>query len=419
MSHALRDDRVSVDDNTRVKGPPSSRPAKATAGVLLVFGLVAIAAVAWRTVADLPPGEAPGWIGQGLAALAFLLSGVFIVSRQPRNVIGWLLVIPGVLPSLSELVFIWLARMDPPPETASLPVWLAIWFTNWSWILLMFPIFLMLLTFPNGRLLSPRWRWVLVLIGVMTMTMLILTAMGRDMRVIAGETEIWSIPNPIGFLDETAVFDEAFFMVWSPALLTVTLAGVAAVVMRYRRGSTVERQQLKWPVLGVVSFGIVYGIGAISNRLTGWLDVLFGLVLAAIPVTVAIAVLRYRLYEIDRVLSRTVSYAVIVGLLAAAYFGVISLLSTFLPAQSDLTVAASTLAVAALFNPVRRRVQRWVDRRFNRSHYDALRVADEFTRSIRDEIDPSRIVDGWVDVTTATMQPATVGFWTRETRAQL
>jgi len=135
--------------------------------------------------------------------------------------------------------------------------------------------------------------------------------------------------------------------------------------------------------------------------------------MVALPVSIGVAVLRYHLYEIDRIVSRTVSYAVVVGVLAVVFFGVVTVLTSLLPAESDLAVAGSTLAVAALFNPVRRRVQAWVDRRFNRSRYDAQKVMDAFSGSLRDRVDPDGVVEGWVGAVSETMQPTTVGVWIR------
>ena len=130
------------------------------------------------------------------------------------------------------------------------------------------------------------------------------------------------------------------------------------------------------------------------------------------------AVLRYRLYEIDRIVSRTVSYALVVGLLAGAFLGVVALMSSLLPEESsDLAVAGSTLVVAALFNPLRRRVQGGVDRRFNRQRYDAQRVMDGFAFSLRDRVDPEEVMTGWVDVVSSTMQPDSIGMWVRDDEA--
>jgi hypothetical protein len=140
----------------------------------------------------------------------------------------------------------------------------------------------------------------------------------------------------------------------------------------------------------------------------------FMILSVGIPVSIAMSITRYRLYEIDRIVSRTVSYTLVVVILGAVYVGGVTWLTSLLPDQSQLVVAATTLAVAALFNPVRRRVQMWVDRRFNRSRYDTQRVMDRFAGSLRDQVDAEAVVDGWVGVVSETMQPTSVSVWVRE-----
>ena len=153
--------------------------------------------------------------------------------------------------------------------------------------------------------------------------------------------------------------------------------------------------------------------GAREDGALEWASALLLLGGSAIPISIGVAVVRYRLYEIDRLVSRTVSYAIVIALLAAVFAGLVTLVGSFLDTASDLAVAASTLAVAALFNPLRRRVQRGVDHRFNRSRYDSERVMSGFTSSLRDEVDPDEVLGGWLSVVINTMQPASVGAWVR------
>jgi hypothetical protein len=136
--------------------------------------------------------------------------------------------------------------------------------------------------------------------------------------------------------------------------------------------------------------------------------------MAAIPLAILLAVLRYRLYEIDRIISRTVTYVSVIALLGGVYLAGLTAMTTILPAESPLAVAGSTLAVAALFNPVRRRIQAWVDRRFSRSRYDAQKVMDRFAGSLQDRVDSEGLVNGWVGVVSETMQPASVSVWVRD-----
>jgi hypothetical protein len=196
-------------------------------------------------------------------------------------------------------------------------------------------------------------------------------------------------------------------------LIGFVLAAIVLVVRRSRRSLGVERLQYRWLLMGALVFLLTISAGQLipedSNAMLVW--IVGG---AAIPVAVGVAVLRYRLYEIDRIISRTVSYTVLVGLLAAVYVGGVTGLTSLLPDQSRLVVAATTLAVAALFNPVRRMVQGLVDRRFNRSRYDTQRVMDRFAGSLRDQVDSEEVVDGWVGVVSETMQPRSVSVWVRQ-----
>jgi hypothetical protein len=309
----------------------------------------------------------------------------------------------------------WLLSLDRAGATANPAVWLSLWFTNWSWVLLIYPIFHLLLVFPDGALLSPRWRWVVALEVVMVGFMVGSATFADELALITEEDEtLWSIANPIGFLPDS-FYQGVFGTVWTVGLLLLTVAGVVAVVLRFRSGTTVQRQQLKWPLFGVALFGISYGATAVTSGAatgTGW-DALFGLSLAAIPVSIAIAVLKYRLYDLDRIVSRTVTYALVAALLVAAYGLIVLGLGSFLGRDNPLAIAAATLAAAALFNPLRTRIRGWVDRRFNRSRYDAERVIEGFVSSMRDRVDPDGLVEGWIGVATETMQPTAVGAWVR------
>ena len=203
------------------------------------------------------------------------------------------------------------------------------------------------------------------------------TAFAQDLGVLVEDEQVWTVANPIGFLPND-LFDASLGIVWEVGLVVITIASVAAVVLRFRRGSTVERQQLKWPLLAVVLFGAVYAGASLDPELVGDGSILFGLSLAGIPISVAIAVLRYRLYAIDHIISRTVSWAVITAVLVAVFVaGVLGLQAALagVTQAPTLAVAASTLAAFALFQPLRRRVQHVVDRRFDRARVDAERTA--------------------------------------------
>jgi hypothetical protein len=299
--------------------------------------------------------------------------------------------------------------------TANPGIWLALWYVTWSWVLLIYPVFHLLLVFPGGRLLSARWRWVVgVEVAMVAFMVGSVTFAGQLALVDDNDQVVWSLDNPIGFIPKS-FFQEAFGLVWTIGLLFLTVAGLAAFILRYRSGSLLERQQLKWPLYAMAVWGIAYGITAASGGQgagTVW-DALFGISLAGIPIAVAIAVLRFRLYELDRLVSRTVTYAAIAVLLIATYGLIVLGLGSFLGRESPVAVAGATLGAAAVFTPLRARIRGRVDRRFNRSRYDAEQVIEAFVASMSGRVDPESVIEGWVGVVSETMQPVSAGAWVR------
>jgi len=193
----------------------------------------------------------------------------------------------------------------------------------------------------------------------------------------------------------------------------VLVAGAVSVVLRYRRSRGVERQQLRWVAFGgccaVLSQNVLLIPGVPDNVSTPASTLMF-----AVPVCIAVAVLRYRLYDLGRLVSRTVSYAVLTALLLGLYLALVSLATRLAPSGSSLAVAASTLAAAALFQPLRQRVQTVVDKRFNRARYDADRTLEEFTRKLRDEVDLEAVRVDLLRVVHDTVQPRAVGLWLKD-----
>ncbi len=351
-----------------------------------------------------------------VSMVAFVVCGALIVSRQPRNVVGWLLMIPGLALPASTLATNWLGAMPPPSEVTPL-LWLVLWTLSWSWILLIFPIFHLLLTFPDGRLLSPRWRLAVALEVAMVSIFLGFTAFAEDLGVLVEDERAWTIPNPIGFLPNS-MFDDSLGVAWQIGLIAITIASAAAVILRFRRGSTIERQQLKWPLLAVILFGAVYAGASLYPDLVGGGSVLFGPSLAGIPISVAIAVLRYRLYAIDHLISRTVSWAAITAILVAVFVaGVLGLQFALAGVTETPTfaVAASTLLAFGLFQPLRRRVQRVVDQRFDRARIDAERTAQGFGARLRDEVAIDMIAADLRTTVDRSVRPSTQGIWLRGT----
>lgn len=343
-----------------------------------------------------------------LSFYAFPLVGVVIAYRRPGNRIAWLCLVVGLAWGLDQtlwgLALSGLANPGtvPAPEilaTVADPMWVPGIFTVCTFILLLF---------PDGTLPSPRWTWLLWL------TSLVLPAT-YVVHIFQPETSSYGRPtiaNPMAvFGTETFETAQWVFMV---LLLACVVGSVVALTMRFRVSSGVQRQQLKWLASAGLLVGLAWMPAVILEQYVGEaLPILIGQFFVLIPLAIGFSVIRYRLYEIDRIISRTVSYGVVVAVLAGVFLGAVTVLSSFLPAESDLAIAGSTLSVAALFNPLRRRVQGWVDRRFNRSRYNAHRVADEFAGSLQHRVDPDEVLEGWVEAVEKTMQPAAVGAWVR------
>jgi hypothetical protein len=395
----------------RRRGGRTARLAWVVAGL----GLASVAVLGWVHLQDRQATtaiETVSRIALLVSLAAFILSGAVIVSRQPGNVIGWLLMIPGLTASLSELALRWLAGVTPPPTEVNPPLWLLLWATGIAWVALIFPIFHVLLTLPTGRLLSPRWRAAVVLELVMISVMALLAAFSADMGPLVNDVAVWRVPNPIGFVPGDDM-DGAFGTLWTLGLVTLSALGASAVVLRFRRGTRDERQQLKWPLLGGLVFGITYAGTAVQSGVVG---PLFALGIAAMPISIAIAITRYRLYDIDRLISRTVGWAIVTGILLAVFavpvIGLQAVVNDVTQGQT-VVVAASTLLAAALFQPVRGGVQRAVDRRFDRARYDGERVVARFGERLREHVDLDTLSSEVRHVADDTVRPTTSGIWLR------
>lgn len=284
-----------------------------------------------------------------------------------------------------------------------------------SWLLFFVSSFVLLpVWFPTGVAISKGWEWVPRLAAVGVALVYVGIALSEftcvQWAVEQGDqcVEFFSNPWGVSGLEET-MFESLFI---PPMLLAIP--AVVSIFIRFRRAADVERLQLRWFAFGVSSLVVTFvlfllvpvDLGNLENNV-------MNLLLIGVFLSIALAILRYRLYEIDRVISRTVSYGLVVGLLGLFFAVGAVWLPTTLEVENQLFVAATTLAVAALFNPVRRRMQSWVDHRFNRSRFVAEQVMEEFAGSLQGQVDPDGVVDGWVGVVEETMQPETVGVWVR------
>ena len=385
----------------------------ATLSVVLLVGGIALAQMTLSTVAERPYY---GSVTLSVLALAFSVVGAIIASRQPRNAIGWIFCSIGLVVSLSSLTGnyaeYWLARGSAPGNLAET----AAWFSSWSWSLLVYvPTSFLLLLFPDGRLPSPRWRpvaWCAALGLIGFLAGYVLTP---------GPLEDFpQIVNPYG-VDSPIL--EAVAVAGAILASASMVASAVSLIVRMRRAGRTERQQIKWLAYGgalVVGTVFVGGVIAVWIGEVGIAVISLGLL--GVPISTGVAIARYNLYDIDLIINRTLVYGSLTVLLASAYVGGVVGLQAFFRAlsgqESTLAIVASTLAIAALFGPLRRRVQAFVDRRFYRRKYDATHTLAAFNARLRDETDLNALRNDMVGVATRTMQPAHVSLWLRPETAQ-
>jgi hypothetical protein len=353
-----------------------------------------------------------------LFPIAFGVVGALILSRLTRNRIGWLLMVIGLALGVGGSLLSLAAGLDASRAgEPTFATFLLTWLNGWSWWLLMGPLLLILLTFPTGQLLSPRWRWVVGLIALLFVIFIALVTLSPEWQ---DPNTGAVLPNPLGVNLLPADFTfETIQVPWVIALTTTVALCVLSVLVRYRRSGIIEREQLKWFLFAcalLIAIFSVIGILFTSVDPPPWTGVLFNIVLAFIPVSIGIAILRYRLFDIDVIIRRTLTYGLVTALLAFVFFGSVILLQQLFAGltgsgQNELVTVLSTLAIAALFVPLRNRVQDTIDRRFNRKKYDAQQVLNDFANTVRDETDLERLTARLVEVVDETMQPSSVSMW--------
>ena len=356
----------------------------------------------------------PGfYLALTVAFTAFMVVGAVIVAHRPGNALGWIFSAIGLLSSAGVLAmeyaeYAYLTRPGSLPGAA-----LAAWFSRW-WLPILGLIFVFTpLLFPTGRLPSPHWRPVAVT-GALAITAV--AVLGAVQPTLKLQNEEVYLPNPVGLAGAPDPEDGALGAVLLGVLAACMVASVVSVVLRFRRSSGVERQQLKWftyaaalmLVANVVTFTFLpEGVAS---------DVLFGLSIAFVPIAAGVAILRHRLYDIDRLINRTLVYATLTAVLGTVYAGAVLVLGLFGGVGGELpswAVAGATLAVAALFQPARRRIQAVVDRRFNRRRYDAARTVEAFSARLRDQIELDTLSAELLAGVEQTLEPTTVSLWLR------
>ena len=375
------------------------------------LGLVIADAGGPPTIAGvkMPESSAVDTLPETLMMALFAGIGALVASRRPRNPVGWLLLATGL--SFGLLLFserlgwhLLLADRSISDRSAD---WL--WLANWTWIPAVAPLLIFIpLLFPTGRPLSPRWTRFLWAASVAVVLFVASSALNP------GPLENYkTVQNPFGTRHAAAILEGVSFAL----VIACALASVASLLLRFRRSHGIEHQQIKWVwaagALLVASFVLT---GALQTVSQGAADIIQFAGLVGIPIAVAVAILRYRLYDIALVVNRTLVYGSLTAALAIVYLGSVLTLQLVLQgvtSDSSLAVAVSTLGVAALFRPVRGRIQELVDRRFYRRKYDAARALESFSARLRDEVDLDSLSAELRALLQDTLQPSHVSLWLR------
>jgi hypothetical protein len=380
--------------------------------VLMAFSLILIV-FGWST--PLPRGWTP-WRNEAIEVVGNIgapILGGLIASRRPKNLYGWVwlgfalsIALVGLAEPYAAYALVVEPGSLPAPRTVNMMLSL-----GWGTLITLIPFILLL--FPTGRLPSRRWRflaWIVLVAGTTTLPLAFFST-------YSGQGPVKSPFGVGGAVEETTsiVSLGAILVVFSAIILSAF-----SLVVRYHRASGVERQQLKWFALAAVLIGgiIVVDLLSLDVLLGGTLwNVLVAAAFAGLYVTVGIAIFRYRLYDIDVIINRTLVYGPLTATLAAVYFGGIVVLQRLFVVltgeQSTLAIVASTLLIAALFNPLRRRIQGFIDRRFYRRKYDAAKTLEAFGSRLRDQTNLDALSNDVVRVAETTVQPAHVSLWLR------
>jgi hypothetical protein len=387
---------------------------------LWALTLVGLGATGWLDVLLRRTGypELAQMVGTGnattvVAAVGAATVGALVATRRPGHRVGWRGVALGLSVAISGLTFSY-TRYGLVARPGALPAatWLAGIANGGVMLYLSCTGFILLLS-PTGTLPSPRWRW-WARITAAGLVAAFLTAVLHPRPLYP---EYPGIRNPLGIDALEHGVGAAIFPVGALLVLAGLVAGAVSLLLRFRRARGLERLQLRWLALGAALAAMAFLVSLtalVVEQSDGWLfQAALGISVAVLPLATGAAILRYRLYDIDRIVSRTLAYALLTVLLGLGYAAVALGLGRLLGQNSSLAVAAATLAVAAAFQPLRRRVQAVVDRRFNRRRYDATRTVEGFAARLRDQVDLRALHGELLAVVDQTMQPAHASLWLR------
>jgi hypothetical protein len=348
-----------------------------------------------------------------IVPLIGILFGVLIVRQRPRHRIGLLLIIIGLM-SAAMMVFQEWSIYGYHTTGGSVPGWrFTGWITNWIWIVLFFFVLLLVPLFPDGAFLSRRWRtFILILLSLFVLPLLIAASLETPMSSAA------QIPNPFVETHPAKLY-ETLYTMGVPFMPLATVAGLAAVLARFRRSQGRERQQIKWLLAGMAVMAVMVAIGLSLSFLGQTIgDMIVNAAVLAPFIGIGVALVRHHLYDIDVIIRRTLLYTAVSAILAIVYLGSVILLqqlfSSVTGQQSAVAIVISTLLIAALFAPLRHRLQALIDHRFYRQKYDAAQTLAQFAQTARDETDIEALQAELLRVVQETLQPQSVTVWFKQ-----
>jgi len=380
-----------------------------TGGVLLalIAAAVPLSGLARQNL-NAAGGSLPVWVSAAFAAV-----GLVLAWRRPANPLGWIMAGGPLFLAVSEDASYYTVA-DYGLRHGDLPLGALALLAQPGWAPGIALLGLLVLMFPDGRLPSARWRWLVLAYAAVAVVWMTGAVVLTVSALADHRTQVDSGGNLLllSGTDPTAgwwnVVQELFF----PLLAASWLASIASQALSFRRSSGERRQQLKWLLAGSVVTFVGLGLAALIRGAPD--GVALGamvIVFLALPVSIGVAVLRYRLFDIDRIVSRTLAYAIVTGLLVGVYAGLVLLTTEVFGFHTPVAVAASTLAAAALFSPVRRRVQRLVDRRFNRARYDAETTVAAFADRLKDAVNLDSVRDDLAGTVHQALEPAHLSVW--------
>jgi hypothetical protein len=397
-----------------------------------MFVAASLLSVLARSLGDMTIVGAIGGIVGFVLFLAFPIVGALVASRRPRNPIGWILLADGLLWMILAVTDSYLVYGVARPGSVPFPVTVGALGNTWLWVptVGLLGIYLILL-FPDGQLPSRGWRPLALFSGAVIVLLSVAEGLAPGPLENQG-----GVRNPFGI--EALPWLVGVAQIITPLLPLCILASAVSMVLRFRRSRGEVRQQIKWVAFVTSLVGLLYLCAMIVSQLLfvlrgggrlpptpWWLDLLFSVAVlgfAAVPVAIGFAVLRYRLYDIDIIINRTLVYGSLTAMLVAIYFSGVAttqLLFRTLTGQEQqpqFAVVVSTLAIAALFNPLRHRIQSFIDRRFYRRKYNARKTLEEFSAKLRDETDLETLNRDLAGVIDETLQPAHISLWLRRER---